>query len=167
MQEYELFGRWHRTEGTYDRYRCLPNSSAATRPARSQSQRGRAAFCAGFADRQLAQAALAKGLSYRHAWGLRELKHAGWRADYEVARTRVGAVGARRGVLRAQRLSKRSASRRWRAKGAGELNRRLSRTVGEITDSRIAGYALRALVGALAAKRIPAGHQIPRERPKR
>jgi molybdate-binding protein len=62
-------------------------------------------------------------------------------------------------VLRAQRLSNERLDGPVQALAsevAGELNRRLSRAVGEIRIHASHGYAVAALVGALAAKQIPA-----------
>jgi molybdate transport repressor ModE-like protein len=109
----------------------------------------------------IAQAAAAKGLSYRHAWGLlRDIETRLGGALITKSRGR-GSVLSELGeaVLRAQRLSNERLDGPVQALAsevAGELNRRLSRAVGEIRIHASHGYAVAALVGALAAKQIPA-----------
>jgi molybdate transport repressor ModE-like protein len=109
----------------------------------------------------IAQAAAAKGLSYRHAWGLlRDIETRLGGALITKSRGR-GSVLSELGeaVLRAQRLSNERLDGPLQALAsevAGELNRRLSRAVGEIRIHASHGYAVAALVGALAAKQIPA-----------
>jgi molybdate transport repressor ModE-like protein len=109
----------------------------------------------------IAQAASAKGLSYRHAWGLlRDIETRLGGALITKSRGR-GSVLSELGeaVLRAQRLSNERLDGPLQALAsevAGELNRRLSRAVGEIRIHASHGYAVAALVGALAAKQIPA-----------
>ena len=109
----------------------------------------------------IAQAASAKGLSYRHAWGLlRDIETRLGGALITKSRGR-GSVLSELGeaVLRAQRLSNERLDGPVQALAsevAGELNRRLSRAVGEIRIHASHGYAVAALVGALAAKQIPA-----------
>ena len=109
----------------------------------------------------IAQAASAKGLSYRHAWGLlRDIETRLGGALITKSRGR-GSVLSELGeaVLRAQRLSNERLDGPLQALAsevAGELNRQLSRAVGEIRIHASHGYAVAALVGALAAKQIPA-----------
>ena len=109
----------------------------------------------------IAQAASAKGLSYRHAWGLlRDIETRLGGALITKSRGR-GSVLSELGeaVLRAQRLSNERLDGPLQALAsevAGELNRRLSRAVSEIRIHASHGYAVAALVGALAAKQIPA-----------
>jgi molybdate transport repressor ModE-like protein len=109
----------------------------------------------------IAQAASAKGLSYRHAWGLlRDIETRLGGALITKSRGR-GSVLSELGeaVLRAQRLSNERLDGPLQALAsevAGELNRRLSRAVGQIRIHASHGYAVAALVGALAAKQIPA-----------
>jgi molybdate transport repressor ModE-like protein len=109
----------------------------------------------------ISQAAAAKGLSYRHAWGLlREIETRLGGALITKSRGR-GSVLSELGeaVLRAQRLSNERLDgplQTLASEVAGELNRRLSRVTSEIRIYASHGYAVAALVGALAAKRIPA-----------
>src|SRR6195952_4091803 len=109
----------------------------------------------------IAQAASAKGLSYRHAWGLlRDIETRLGGALITKSRGR-GSVLSELGEagLRAQRLSNERLDGPLQALAsevAGELNRRLSRAVGEIRIHASHGYAVAALVGALACKQIPA-----------
>jgi molybdate transport repressor ModE-like protein len=109
----------------------------------------------------IAQAASAKGLSYRHAWGLlRDIETRLGGALITKSRGR-GSVLSELGdaVLRAQRLSNERLDGPLQALAsevAGELNRRLTRAVGAIRIHASHGYAVAALVGALAAKQIPA-----------
>ena len=109
----------------------------------------------------IAQAASAKGLSYRHAWGLlRDIETRLGGALITKSRGR-GSVLSELGeaVLRAQRLSNERLDGPLQALAsevAGELNRRLSRGITEIRIHASHGYAVAALVGALAGKQIPA-----------
>src|SRR6195952_3104142 len=109
----------------------------------------------------IAQAASAKGLSYRHAWGLlRDIETRLGGALITKSRGR-GSVLSELGeaVLRAQRLSNDRIDGPLQAVAsevASELNRRLSRAVSEIRIHASHGYAVAALAGALAAKQIPA-----------
>ncbi|WP_158938311.1 substrate-binding domain-containing protein [Burkholderia sp. S171] len=109
----------------------------------------------------IAQAASAKGLSYRHAWGLlRDIETRLGCALITKSRGR-GSVLSELGeaVLRAQRLSNERLDGPLQALAsevAGELNRRLSRAVGGICIHASPGDAVAGLVGALAAKQIPA-----------
>ncbi|MDR5855108.1 substrate-binding domain-containing protein [Caballeronia sp. LZ062] len=108
----------------------------------------------------IANAASAKGLSYRHAWGLlREIEARLGGALITKSRGR-GSVLSELGesVLRAQRLCGDRLEAPLQAVAADvadELNRRLA---GEISDLRIHashGYAVATLVRALGERRVP------------
>ncbi|WP_244816035.1 substrate-binding domain-containing protein [Caballeronia sp. Lep1P3] len=108
----------------------------------------------------IANAASAKGLSYRHAWGLlREIEARLGGALITKSRGR-GSVLSELGesVLRAERLCGDRLEAPLQAVAndvASELNRRLA---GEVSDVRIHashGYAVATLVRALGERRVP------------
>jgi molybdate transport repressor ModE-like protein len=110
----------------------------------------------------IAQAAAAKGLSYRHAWGvLREIETRLGGALITKSRGR-GSVLSDLGeaVLRAQRLTSERLDAPLKAVASEvsvELNRRLAREDGNgrVRIHASHGYAVAALVGALGARHIP------------
>jgi molybdate transport repressor ModE-like protein len=108
----------------------------------------------------IANAASAKGLSYRHAWGLlREIEARLGGALITKSRGR-GSVLSELGesVLRAQRICGERLESPLQAVAsevAGELNRRLARDAAHVRIHASHGYAVAALVRALAAHHIP------------
>lgn len=109
----------------------------------------------------IAQAAAAKGLSYRHAWGLlRDIETRLGGALIAKSRGR-GSVLSELGecVLRAQRLCRErfdSPMQSLASDVAVELNRRLPRDDLQVRIHASHGYAVAALVDALAARHAPA-----------
>jgi molybdate transport repressor ModE-like protein len=108
----------------------------------------------------IANAAAAKGLSYRHAWGLlREIEARLGGALITKSRGR-GSVLSELGesVLRAQRISGERLDAPLRSVAnevAGELNRRLAREATAVRIHASHGYAVATLVRALGEKRVP------------
>jgi molybdate transport repressor ModE-like protein len=108
----------------------------------------------------IANAASAKGLSYRHAWGLlREIEARLGGALITKSRGR-GSVLSDLGqtVLRAHRLCGERLSAPLQAVAAeveGELNRRLARTMAHVRIHASHGYAVATLVRALGEERVP------------
>jgi molybdate transport repressor ModE-like protein len=109
----------------------------------------------------IANAASAKGLSYRHAWGLlREIETRLGGALITKSRGR-GSVLSELGesVLRAQRTCAERLDAPLQSVAheiAGDLNRRLAREISQVRIHASHGYAVATLVGALSAERIPA-----------
>jgi molybdate transport repressor ModE-like protein len=108
----------------------------------------------------IANAAAAKGLSYRHAWGLlREIEARLGGALITKSRGR-GSVLSELGeaVLRAQRISGErlvAPLQSVASEVASELNRRLARDAAHLRIHASHGYAVATLVRALGAKHIP------------
>lgn len=102
----------------------------------------------------IAQAAQAKGLSYRHAWGLlRSLETCIGGALIESARGKGSALSELgRAVVDAQRLARTRLDANLRALAAevaSDLNRRLSQRDGVVRIHASHGYAVAALVSSL------------------
>jgi molybdate transport repressor ModE-like protein len=108
----------------------------------------------------IANAAAAKGLSYRHAWGLlREIEARLGGALITKSRGR-GSVLSELGeaVLRAQRISGErlvAPLQSVASEVASELNRRLARDTAHVRIHASHGYAVATLVRALGTKHIP------------
>jgi molybdate transport repressor ModE-like protein len=110
----------------------------------------------------IAQAAVAKGLSYRHAWGvLREIETRLGGALITKSRGR-GSVLSELGeaVLRAQQLTNERLDVPLKAVASEvsvELNRRLARDDGRgpVRIHASHGYAVAALVGAMGTRQLP------------
>jgi molybdate transport repressor ModE-like protein len=108
----------------------------------------------------IANAASAKGLSYRHAWGLlREIEVRLGGALITKSRGR-GSVLSELGetVLRAERLSIERLETPLQSVAndvASELNRRLTGTVAQVRIHASHGYAVATLVRALGEQRVP------------
>ncbi|SAL38258.1 substrate-binding domain-containing protein [Caballeronia humi] len=108
----------------------------------------------------IANAASAKGLSYRHAWGLlREIEARLGGALITKSRGR-GSVLSELGesVLRAQRISGERLDAPLQSVAtevAHELNRRLAREAAQVRIHASHGYAVATLVRALGVERIP------------
>jgi molybdate transport repressor ModE-like protein len=108
----------------------------------------------------IANAAAAKGLSYRHAWGLlREIEARLGGALITKSRGR-GSVLSELGeaVLRAQRISGErlvAPLQSVASEVASELNRRLARDAAHLRIHASHGYAVATLVRALGVKHIP------------
>ncbi|WP_179402653.1 substrate-binding domain-containing protein [Burkholderia guangdongensis] len=108
----------------------------------------------------IAQAAQAKGLSYRHAWGLlRALEACVGGALIETARGKGSTLSdLGRAVLDAQRLARTRLDANLRALAAevaSDLNRRLARHGGALRIHASHGYAVAALVAALVDAGTP------------
>ncbi|KND60626.1 Periplasmic molybdate-binding domain [Candidatus Burkholderia verschuerenii] len=108
----------------------------------------------------IANAASAKGLSYRHAWGLlREIELRLGGALITKSRGR-GSVLSELGetVLRAERMSSERLETPLQAVAndvSVELNRRLAGTVSQVRIHASHGYAVATLVRALGDQRVP------------
>jgi molybdate transport repressor ModE-like protein len=108
----------------------------------------------------IANAASAKGLSYRHAWGLlREIEERLGGALIMKSRGR-GSVLSELGeaVLRAERVSNERLEAPLQAVASdisGELNRRLAGAATQVRIHASHGYAVATLVRALGEQRVP------------
>jgi molybdate transport repressor ModE-like protein len=108
----------------------------------------------------IAQAAQAKGLSYRHAWGmLRALEACVGGALIDTARGKGSTLSELgQAVLDAQRLARTRLDANLRALAAeiaSDLNRRLVQHGGALRIHASHGYAVAALVSALVDARAP------------